>query len=144
MNVPLTSFCKYTTTVGRVHRWQIKSQSNTMKPPCTAQVLLCSLSRHFSNIKDNGQMVLLARYVDTTAVHRYIQFDFLISKKSKKEYYSDREGQLTNEPNSFDIKDAYTNSLVNTDSFHANLTNTTFQKIPIPHLTCTRKQKFLH
>ena len=30
----------------------------------------------------------------------------------------------------------YTNSLVNADSFYANLTNTTFQKIPIPHLKC--------
>ena len=38
----------------------------------------------------------------------------------------------------------YTNSLVNTDSFYMNFTNTTFQKIPIPHLTRTMKQKFLH
>ena len=37
----------------------------------------------------------------------------------------------------------YTNSLVNTDSFYANFTHTTFQKIPIPHLTHTMKQKFL-
>ena len=28
----------------------------------------------------------------------------------------------------------YTNSLVNADSFYANFTNTTFKKIPIPHL----------
>ena len=38
----------------------------------------------------------------------------------------------------------YTNSLVNADLFYANFTNTTFQKIPIPHLTRTMKQKFLH
>ena len=38
----------------------------------------------------------------------------------------------------------YTNSLVNADSFYANFTNTTFQKIPIPHLTRTMKRKFLH
>ena len=31
----------------------------------------------------------------------------------------------------------YTNSLVNADSFYPNFTNTTFQKIPIPHLTRT-------
>ena len=30
------------------------------------------------------------------------------------------------------------------DSFYANFTNMTFQKIPIPHLTRTMKQKFLH
>ena len=29
----------------------------------------------------------------------------------------------------------YTNSLVNADSFYANITNMTFQKIPSPHLT---------
>ena len=38
----------------------------------------------------------------------------------------------------------YTNSLVNANLFYANFTNTTFQKIPIPHLTRTLKQKFLH
>ena len=38
----------------------------------------------------------------------------------------------------------YTNSLANADCFYANFTNTTFQKIPIPHLTHTMKQKFLH
>ena len=38
----------------------------------------------------------------------------------------------------------WTNSLVNADSFYANFTNTTFQKIPIPYLTLTMKQKFLH
>ena len=37
-----------------------------------------------------------------------------------------------------------TNSLFNVDSFYANFTNTTFQNIPIPHLTRTMKQKFLH
>ena len=37
-----------------------------------------------------------------------------------------------------------TNSLVNADSFYANFTNADFQKIPIPHLTRTMKQKFLH
>ena len=38
----------------------------------------------------------------------------------------------------------YTNSLVNADLFYANFTNTSFQKIPIPHLTCTMTQKVLH
>ena len=38
----------------------------------------------------------------------------------------------------------YTNSLVNADSFYANFNNTTFQKVPIPHLTRPMKQKFLH
>ena len=37
----------------------------------------------------------------------------------------------------------YTNSLVNADSFHPNFTETTFEKIPISHLTRTMKQKFL-
>ena len=32
----------------------------------------------------------------------------------------------------------YTNSLVNANLFYANFTNTTFQKIPIPHLTVNR------
>ena len=38
----------------------------------------------------------------------------------------------------------YTNYLVSADSFYAKFTNTTFQKIPIPHLTGTMKQKCLH
>ena len=38
----------------------------------------------------------------------------------------------------------YTKSLVNTNSFHTNFTNTHFQKVRIPHLTRTMKQKFLH
>ena len=38
----------------------------------------------------------------------------------------------------------YTKSLVNTNSFYTNFTNTDFQKVPIPHLTRTMKQKFLH
>ena len=38
----------------------------------------------------------------------------------------------------------YTKSLVNTNSFYKNFTNTHFQKVPIPHLTRTMKQKFLH
>ena len=39
----------------------------------------------------------------------------------------------------------YTNSMVNANPFYANFTNTTFQKIPIPHLhVSTMKQKFLH
>ena len=38
-------------------------------------------------------------------------------------------------------KSTYTKSLVNANSFYANFTNTTFQKSPIPHLTCTMKQK---
>ena len=37
----------------------------------------------------------------------------------------------------------YTNSLVNAGSFYTNFPNTTFQKIPIPHLTRPMKQKFL-
>ena len=38
----------------------------------------------------------------------------------------------------------YTNSFVNADSFYTILTNKTFQKNPIPHLTPNMKQKFLH
>ena len=38
----------------------------------------------------------------------------------------------------------YTKSLVNTYSFYKDFTNTHFQNIPIPHLTHTTKQKFLH
>ena len=38
----------------------------------------------------------------------------------------------------------YTKSLVNTNLVNTNFTNTHFQKIPIPHLTRTMKQKFLH
>ena len=38
----------------------------------------------------------------------------------------------------------YTKSLVNTNLFNTNFTNTHFQKVPIPHLTRTMKQKFLH
>ena len=38
----------------------------------------------------------------------------------------------------------YTNSLINADSFYANFTNKTIQKIPIPHLTRPMRQKFLH
>ena len=38
----------------------------------------------------------------------------------------------------------YTKSLVNTNSFYKNFTNRHFQKVPIPHLTRTMKQKFLH
>ena len=41
-------------------------------------------------------------------------------------------------------KTMYTNSLVNADLFYENFTNTTFQKIPIPHLTHIMKQKFLY
>ena len=37
----------------------------------------------------------------------------------------------------------YTNFLVNSDSFYGKFTNTTFQKIPSPHLTCIVKQKIL-
>jgi hypothetical protein len=40
--------------------------------------------------------------------------------------------------------DDYTDSLVNADSFYANFTDTNFQKIPIPHIKRTMKQKFLH
>ena len=38
----------------------------------------------------------------------------------------------------------YTKSLVNTNLVHTNFTNKHFQKVPIPHLTRTMKQKFLH
>ena len=38
----------------------------------------------------------------------------------------------------------YTKSLVNTNSFYTNFTNTHFQKVPISHLTRTMKQKVLH
>ena len=38
----------------------------------------------------------------------------------------------------------YTNFLLNSESSYVNFTNTTFQKIPISHLTRTMKQKFLH
>ena len=38
----------------------------------------------------------------------------------------------------------YTKSLVNTNLVNTNFTNTHFQKVPIPHLTRTMKQKFLH
>ena len=38
----------------------------------------------------------------------------------------------------------YTKSLVNTNLVYTNFTNTHFQKVPIPHLTRTMKQKFLH
>ena len=40
--------------------------------------------------------------------------------------------------------DTYTKSLVNTNLVNTNFTNTHFQKVPIPHLTRTMKQKFLH
>ena len=42
------------------------------------------------------------------------------------------------------IKCMYTKSLVNTNSFYTNFTNTHFQKVLILHLTRTMKQKFLH
>ena len=38
----------------------------------------------------------------------------------------------------------YTSTLVDEESFYANFTNTTFQKIPVPHLTRAMKQKTLH
>ena len=38
----------------------------------------------------------------------------------------------------------YTKFLVNTNSFYMNFTKTYFQKGPIPHITRTMKQKFLH
>ena len=38
----------------------------------------------------------------------------------------------------------YTKCLVNTNLVNTNFTNTHFQKVPIPHLTRTMKQKFLH
>ena len=39
---------------------------------------------------------------------------------------------------------AVSKSLVNTNLFYTNFTNMHFQKVPIPHLTRTMKQKFLH
>ena len=48
------------------------------------------------------------------------------------------------ESNNKNKKMIYTKSLVNTNSFYTNFTNTHFQKVPIPHLTRTMKQKFLH
>ena len=36
------------------------------------------------------------------------------------------------------IRKQYTNSLVNADSFYANFTNTTFQKIPITHFCISK------
>ena len=47
-------------------------------------------------------------------------------------------------PDLLEIHLLYTNSLVNVDSFYTNFNNTTFQKFPIPNLTRTMKQKFLH
>ena len=41
------------------------------------------------------------------------------------------------------IRQKYTKSLVNTNSFCTNFTNTHFQKVPMPHLTRSMKQKFL-
>ena len=43
-----------------------------------------------------------------------------------------------------ELQNRYTKSLVNTNSFYTNFNNTHFQKVPIPHLICTMKQKFLH
>ena len=42
------------------------------------------------------------------------------------------------------LKTKYTKSLVNTNLVNTNFTNKHFQKVPIPHLTRTMKQKFLH
>ena len=36
----------------------------------------------------------------------------------------------------------YTNSFFNANSFYVNFTNMTFQKIPIPHLTCMYYDSF--
>ena len=36
----------------------------------------------------------------------------------------------------------YTNSFFNANSFYVNFTNMTFQKIPIPHLTCMYSDSF--
>ena len=36
------------------------------------------------------------------------------------------------------------NNFSNPDSFYENFTNTTFRKIPIPHLTPPMRQKFFH
>ena len=38
----------------------------------------------------------------------------------------------------------YTKSLVNANPFYPNFTNTHFQKVLIPHLTCIMKQKYFH
>ena len=42
------------------------------------------------------------------------------------------------------LENGCTKSLVKTNLFYTNLTNTHFQKVPIPNLTRTMKQKFLH
>ena len=54
--------------------------------------------------------------------------------------------QITAQLNSEQFCDwlKYTKSLVNMNSFYTNFTNTHFQKVPIPHLTRTMKQKFFH
>ena len=41
-------------------------------------------------------------------------------------------------------KNIHNNSLVYPDLFYMNVTNKTFQKKPIPHLTHTMKQKVIH
>ena len=42
------------------------------------------------------------------------------------------------------VEGTYTESLVNTNLVYTNFTNTHFQKDPIPHLTRTMEQEFLH
>ena len=42
------------------------------------------------------------------------------------------------------LQSVYTNSLVNTDSFYANLSNKNFQKILTFQLTSIMNQKFFH
>ena len=46
--------------------------------------------------------------------------------------------------NQMSSSNLYYKSLVNANSFYVNFINTHFQKVPIPHLTRTMKQKFLH
>ena len=63
------------------------------------------------------------------------------STMSKVEIVKDIHLQMQN---NFTDLENYTKSLVNADLLYANFTNTTFQKVPISHLTCTMKQKFFH
>ena len=64
-------------------------------------------------------------------IERYLHFSFLAKVRSEHPGWTKHTR-------------VYTNSLVNADLFYANFTNMTFQMIPIPHLTRTMKQKFLH
>ena len=71
-----------------------------------------------------------------------VRLSFLIST-----YVERKAGSYTTTGLSFFCQDQfkkYTKSLVNTNLVNTNFTNTYFQKVPIPHLTRTMKQIFLH